>query len=120
MITGTAQSDFAPSEVFSRLRAAMAAGNFEIRSQSSETIDFRHGTYLTQSAPLLPKDGLIRITPSGSGSRVDYEIGVSGFAKYWMAFFGIAFCWLIFPAILVHRALFYHPDRLMKNLLQAI
>jgi hypothetical protein len=120
MITGSAQSDFTPSEVSNRLRAAMAAGNFEIRSQSPEMIDFRHGTYLTQSAPLLPKNGSIRITPSGSGSRVDYEIGVSGFAKYWMAFFGIAFCWLIFPAVLVHRALFYHPDRLMKNLLQAI
>ena len=120
MITGSAQSDFAPSEVLNRLRAAMAAGNFEIRSQSPEMIDFRHGTYLTQSAPLIPKNGSIRITPSGAGSRVDYEIGVSGFAKYWMAFFGIAFCWLIFPAVLVHRALFYHPDRLMKNLLQAI
>jgi len=120
MITGSTQSDFTPSEVLTRLRAAMAAGNFEILSQAPAMIVFRHGTYLTQSAPLLPKKGSIRITPNGSGSRVDYEIGVSGFAKYWMAFIGIAFCWLIFPAILVHRALCYHPDRLMKNLLQAI
>ena len=120
MITGSAQSDFSPSEVVNRLKAAMAAGNFEIRNQSPEMIDFRHGTYLTQSAPLLPKNGSIRITPSGSGSHVAYEIGVSGFAKYWLAFFGIAFCWLIFPAVLVHRALFHHPERLMTNLLQAI
>jgi len=120
MVTGTAQSDLTPSEASTRLRTAMAAGNFEICSQSPAMIEFRHGTYLTQSAPLLPKIGSIRIEPSGTGSRIDYEIGVSGFAKYWMGFIGIAFCWLIFPAILIHRALFYHPERLMKNLLQAI
>jgi hypothetical protein len=120
MTTGTAQSDLPPSEVSSRLRAAMAGGNFEISSQSPDRIVFRHGTYLTQSAPLLPKRGTIFISPNESGSRIDYEIGVVGFAKYWMALFGIAFCWLIFPAVIVYRALFYHPDRLMKNLLQAI
>lgn len=120
MITGSTQSDFTPDEVFDRLKVAMAAGNFDIRSQSSQRIDFRHGTYMTQSAPLLPKIGSITITPNGTGSRVDYEIEVSGFARYWMAFFGIVFCWLIIPAILVYRALFHHPDRLMKNLLQAI
>ncbi|MGJ8651012.1 MAG: hypothetical protein ACSHX4_11680 [Opitutaceae bacterium] len=120
MITGSIQSDFTPSEVSDRLKVAMAAGNFEILSQSNERIDFRHGTYLTQSATLLPKHGSILITQNGSGSRVDYEIEISGFAKYWLAFFGIILCWLIIPAILVHRALFHHPDRLMKNLLQAI
>ncbi|MGJ8653110.1 MAG: hypothetical protein ACSHX8_07540 [Opitutaceae bacterium] len=120
MITGSTQSDFTPSEVSDRLRTAMAAGNFEICNQTSERIEFRHGTYMTQSAPMLPKSGSIQITPSGSGTRVDYEIEIAGFAKYWMGFFGIIFCWLIIPAILVYRALFYHPDRLMKNLLQAI
>lgn len=98
----------------------MAAGNFEILAQSPTRIEFRHGTHLTQSAPLLPKKGVIHMVPSGSGSRVDYEIDVVGFVKYWLATIGIAFCWLIFPAIIVHRALFLHPDQLMKNLLQVI
>ena len=120
MTTGTAQSDLLPSEVSSRLRAAMAGGNFEIISQSPEQIVFRHGTFLTQSAPLLQKSGRISIRPSESGSHIDYEIGVVGFAKFWIGFFGIAFCWLIFPAVIVYRALFYHPERLMRNLLQAI
>ena len=120
MITGSAQSDLAPGEVSSRLKAAMAAGNFEILSQSRERIEFQQGTYLTRSAPLLPKKGAIQISPDGSGSRVDYEIEVCGFAKYWMGFIGIAFCWMIFPAVIVYRALFHHPDRLMKNLLQAV
>ncbi|GAA5119224.1 hypothetical protein GCM10023212_11010 [Luteolibacter yonseiensis] len=98
----------------------MAAGNFEILSQSAGVIEFRHGTYLTESAPLLPKHGIIRITPSGTGSRVDYEVGLSGIAKYWTAFIGIAFCWLVFPALVAHRAHFHHPKRLMENLLQAV
>ena len=120
MISESFQSELEPGEVLSRLKSAMAGGNFEILSQSADRIEFRHGTYLTQSAPLLPKRGVIRIAPAGNGSRVDYEIGVSGFAKYWVGFIGVVFCWLIFPAVIAHRALFHHPRRLMRNLLQAI
>lgn len=98
----------------------MAGGNFEIISQSPERIVFSHGTFLTQSASLLPKRGKITISRKGTGSSIDYEIGVVGFAKCWIGFFGIIFCWLIFPAVIAHRAIFYHPERLMKNLLQAI
>ena len=120
MTTGTTYSDFPPSEVSIRLRTAMAGGNFEILSHSQDQLVFRHGTFLTQSAPLLPKRGTIWISPDEFGSVIDYEIGVVGIAKCWLGFFGIAFCWLIFPAVIVYRALFYHPERLMKNLLQAI
>jgi hypothetical protein len=120
MIRGSVESKLAPSEVSTRLRAAMAAGNFEIRSDSPTMLAFRHGTYLTESVPHLPKKGTIWISPSQSGSRIDYEIGISGFPKYWMVFIGIVFCWLIFPPIFAHRALCHHPDRLMKNLLQTV
>jgi len=98
----------------------MAAGNFEILDDSPLSIDFRQGTYLTQSAPLLPKTGTIRISPDGTGSNVKFEIGVTNFAKYWMIFVGVAFCWLIFPPILIHRALVHHPAQLMRNLMHAI
>jgi len=120
MITDTTQSTLSPSEVIDRLKTVMAAGNFEIRGLSPDGISFRHGTHLTSSAPLLPKQGRIKVQPDENGSKIDYEIEVSGFVKYWMIFIGVIFCWLILPPILVHRALVHHPHQLMRNLLQAL
>ena len=98
----------------------MAGGNFEILNKGNQEIDFRHGTYLTQTATMLPKRGRIFVQPSDSGSLVRFEIEVYGFAKYWMLFFAVVFCWLIFPPIIIYRALKYHPKRLMLNLLQTL
>jgi len=120
MITDTKQSILSPSEVIDRLKIVMAAGNFEIRRSSPEGISFRHGTYLTSSAPLLPKQGQIKVQLDENGSRIDYEIEVYGFVKYWMIFIGVIFFWVIFPPLLVHRALVHHPHQLMRNLLQAL
>ena len=53
------------AEVIDRLKLAMAGGNFEIVSATGATISFRHGTYLTESAPLLPKRGTLCVEPSG-------------------------------------------------------
>ena len=120
MSKGSTRSDLAPGEALDRLVLAMAAGNFEILRRSPDGVDFRHGSYLAQSAVSLPKSGTISVFSDEPGCRVDYEIGVSGFAKYWIGFLGVAFCWLVFPAVIAYRALFYHPDRLMRNLLQCI
>ena len=120
MITGSKESTFSAPEVIDRLKTLMADGNFEIRGSSPDEISFRHGTFLTSSAPLLPKEGRIKVQPSEKGSQIEYEIKVSGFAKYWMVFIGVVFCWLIFPPILVYRALMHHPHQLIRNLLQAL
>lgn len=97
----------------------MAGGNFEILEKEARVIRFRHGTYLTQTATMLPKRGHISVLPADDGSLLQFEIEVYGFAKYWMIFFAVAFCWLIFPPIIVHRALCHHPEKLMRNLLQS-
>lgn len=120
MITGSKESNLPPGEVFAQLKTLLASGNFEILEASPEKIEFRHGTYLTSSAPLLPKRGQFRIEPNEQGSKIDFEIEVSGFAKYWILFVGVLFCWLIFPPIFVQRALVHHPQQLIKNLLQAV
>ena len=120
MSTGSKHSSFSPDQIVDRLRTAMAAGNFEITDGGSGRIEFRHGTYLTQTAPMLPERGNISIRPEGTGSMVQYKIEVYGFAKYWMMFIAIVFCWLIFPPLLVFRAINHHPVRLMENLLQCV
>ena len=98
----------------------MAAGNFRIVDETPGAFRFEHGTYMTSTAPLLPKHGRIGFFDDGDGTKVNYEVEVSGFARYWIAFIGIAFCWLIFPFILTRRALKVHPKLLMENLLQAV
>ena len=120
MITGSKIVARSPSEVLDRLKLAMSGGNFEITSQTDRSISFKHGTYLTQSAPMLPKKGTIRLAARGDGTELSYEITPTGFPKYWLLFIGVVFCWAIFPAILPYRALVHHPKRLMENLLEGI
>ena len=108
------------AEVIDRVKLAMAGGNFEIVSATDTTITFRHGTYLTESAPSLPKRGTIRVESSGKNATTAYEIEAVGFAKYWLMLIAVLFCWAIFPPVLAYRALIYHPKRLMENLLAGI
>lgn len=120
MITGTKQSKYSPAEVSERLRAALAAGNFRILGETAEAIRFEHGSHMTSTASMLPKRGSLEFRGNNGGTRVDYAVEVTGFARYWMWFIGIAFCWLVFPFILCRRALTVHPRLLMENLLQAV
>jgi len=120
MNTGSKTSSLSPDQVIGRLCAAMAAGNFDILNKNSNGIYFRHGTLWTQTPAMLPKQGTIAIKPVHEGTYIEYRIGLYGFAKYWLLFFAIAFCWLIFPPIIIYLALRKHPDRLMKNLLNAV
>ena len=120
MITGSKIVAKRPEEALDRLKLAMSGGNFEITTATESSICFRHGTYLTQSAPLFPTKGTIRLVRRQDGTEISYEIEPTGFPKYWLTFFGILFCWAIFPPIVAYRTLVYHPKRLMENLLQGI
>ena len=120
MITGSRFVTKSPVEVMDRLKLAMAAGNFEMVEVTEDSITFRHGTWLTQSAPQFPKAGKILLDDKGEGTDILYAVEPVGFPKYWLILCGIVFFWLIFPPILAHRTLVHHPRRVMENLLQGI
>jgi hypothetical protein len=120
MIAGTKITNNSQSKVLERIRTILAGANCEILDQSDESIRFRHGTYMTQTAPMLPKEGVLRLTGDGDSTRVDYEVQVSGFAKLWMTLVAVIFFWAVFPPILVYRALVYHPRQFMENILSGI
>ena len=126
MITDSTQSHLSPAEVLDRLKTVMVAEQFEILESSSNEIRFRHGAYFSSTAPSFPKRGQfpkrgrILIQPSEQGSRIDYEIEVYGIIRYWLFFISIACCWLIFPPVLVYRALSTKPRQLMRKVLQVI
>jgi len=120
MKTGHAEVHRGIEAVRDRLTSMLAAANCEILSDSAHEITFRHGTYLTESAPLLPKTGAFQMRPSPNGTMVNWRISVSPFAAGWMTFVAIVFCWTLFAPILVHRALTYHPARFMQNLVRGL
>lgn len=98
----------------------MSGGNFQITNATDSSISFKHGTYLTQSAPLFPKRGTINLADRDGKTEITYTVEPVGFPKYWLILIGILFCWLIFPPILAYRALRHHPQQLMENLLQGL
>ena len=120
MITGSKMVAKSPAEALDRLKLAMSGGNFEITALTDSSISFKHGTYLTRSAPLLPKKGTIRLAGRGDGTEISYEIKATGLPKYWLMLIGTLFFWAVFPPILAYRALAHHPRQLMENLLQGI
>ena len=126
MITDSTKSHLSPAEVLDRLKTVMATEHFEILESSSNEIRFRHGAYFSSTAPSFPKRGQfpkrgrILIQPSVNGSQVEYEVEVYGMIRYWLFFISIACCWLIFPPVLVYRALSTKPRHLMRKVLQVI
>jgi len=107
-------------KIMDKLRLMLAAANCEVTEESPNALRFRHGTFMTESAPLLAKKGRIVLSDRGDSTLVSYDIKVAGFARYWMTFVAIVFFWAIFPPILVHRALVYYPRRFMENLLAGL
>ena len=120
MIAGSRTIKKPIEEVSERLRMMLAAANCSVSDGDGNEVRFKHGTYLTQSAPLLPKSGTICLGTSSSGTNISYEIRVSGFARVWMILVAVLTCWAIFPPILVYRALAVHPRRFMDNLLEGL
>ena len=60
------------------------------------------------------------IQPNEQVTQIDYEIEVYGIIKIWLFFVSVVCCWLIFPPVLVYRALSTKPRQLMRKMLQAI
>ena len=120
MATGSRTVNKTPEQVVDRLRMLLAAANCEILEQEPDYIRFRHGTVLTQTAPMLPKEGVVRIVAEGDSTRIDYQIQAVGFPAVWLTIMGVVLSCLIFPAILAHRSLVYHPRRFMENLLAGL
>ena len=109
-----------PDDVHASIRRMMAAANFSIESESVNRIAFAHGTLLTQTASMLPKKGVITLTPTKDGTEVAYEIAVIGFAKWWILLVATVFFWLIFPPIIVYHTLVKQPQKLMDNLIAGV
>ncbi len=121
MISGSRTIKKPIEEVNDRLRLMLAAASCTVpKGGGKDTLRFQHGTYLTQSAPLLPKSGTIDLSENSSGTNVSYEIHVSGFVCVWMILVAVLTCWAIFPPILVYRALVVHPRRFISNLLDGV
>ena len=120
MITGLHTSSKPVGEVTDKLRMILAAANCTVTASSDEEIEFRHGTYLTQSSPLFPKTGAFGFTPIEGGTRIDYNIALTPFPTVWLTIFGVLFCWLIFPAIAAYRAIKVHPKQMMENILAGV
>ena len=120
MIAGHRTTPKPVDEVSDRLRAILAGANFTVTASSDEGIEFRRGTYLTQSSPLFPKTGAFRFSPIEGGTRIDYTVALAPFPAVWLTMFGVLFCWLIFPAIIAYRAIRVHPKQMMENILAGV
>ena len=103
-----------------KLKAILAAANCEVVDTSDHHVSFRHGTYMTGTASLLPKTATIELQERGNSTDLNYSVDTSGPAKWWLMFVGIIFCWAIFPPILVYRTLVYHPRRFMENIIAGV
>jgi hypothetical protein len=109
-----------PGEILGKLKMILAAANCRVLSAGDDGVRFRHGTYLTQSAPLLPKECTLTFHPEGPSTRIDGDIRVAGPARIWLIFVAVVLCWAIFPPILVYRALVWHPRQFVENLLAGL
>lgn len=121
MISGSLTINRPKEQVNDRLRMLLAAANCTVsKDDNNGTIRFQHGTYLTASAPLLPKSGTIQLAADDDGTRVSYEIHVAALARAWMILVAVLACWAIFPPILVYRALVVHPRLFIENVLEGV
>ena len=120
MISGSKVIEKTPAKVMDRLKVIMAGANCEILASGENSISFRHGTYLTQTAPMLPKLGIIRLSEQGNSTLVHYSIKTAGLIRVWLVLMAVILCWAIFPPILVYRTLVHHPRVFMENLLAGV
>lgn len=121
MIEGSRVVARPAAEVWDRLRMILAGANCEVEVvEEGRTLRFRHGTYLTQTSPMIPKTGTLRLSETDGGTRIHYTVQLSGFVQVWLILIAsLTFC-LIFPPILAYRALVVHPRRFMENLLAGV
>ncbi len=117
MITGSRSVKQPLGEVMGRLRMLLAAAGCEIVVSGKDYVEFRHGTYLTQTVSMLPKRGTIRLNSFAGETIVRYEISSPPFMRVWLTLCGVLFCWTIIVPVIAYLALAVHPRRFMENLL---
>jgi len=120
MPSGTVVVSHPRAEVLDRLKPILAGANCQILKSGSERVLFRHGTYLTQTAPSLLKECSLELQEADGKTTIHYTVSVVGFARVWLIIVAVVFFWAIFPPILVHRSLVHHPRQLVENMLSGI
>ena len=120
MVSGSRSAGQPLGEVMGKLRMLLAAAGCEIITSGKDYIDFRHGTYLTQTVSMLPKRGTIRLNSFAGQTIIRYEIGASPFVRAWLTLWGVLLCWTIFVPIIAYLALAVHPRRFMERLLAGL
>ena len=120
MPTGTVVVARSRSEVIDRLKPILAGANCQILKSSNERVLFRHGTHLTQTASLLPKECSLELHEANGKITIHYTVSVVGFARVWLIIVAVVFFWAIFPPVLIHRALVHHPRQFVENMLSGI
>lgn len=103
-----------------RLRLVLAAAGCDQQWPTPDSVTFRHGTMLTYTVSMMPKRGRMHLAEDGGRVRVDWTVESYGFARWWLTVWGVLFCWLVFPAILAHRAVAVEPRRFVERLLAAL
>jgi hypothetical protein len=120
MINGTHTFDRPMSEIKGKLKIILAGANCEITSQTNDTINFIHGTYMTQTPMLFRKIGSIILKENREGTRLDYMITTAPFITIWLTIYGTLFCWTVIIPILMNRILSKYPKKFMENMLAGI
>jgi len=120
MATGTVATPKPQAAVVEKLRGFLAAANCEIVESAHDHLAFRHGTYLTQTAPLFRKSCRLDFTESAGTTTVRYSVRPAPFIRVWLTLVAIVFCWTVFVPLLAYRALAYHPRRFVENLLAGV
>lgn len=121
MITGTRRVAKPLSQALDHLRMVLAGAGCETEIlEEGRLIRFRHGTYLTQTAPLLPKEGTLTLSEAQGVTQVHYRVHARGPIRIYMIIIAVLFCWTVFVPLLVHRALVHHPRKFVENLLAGV
>ncbi len=120
MSEGSVLASCSLQDAHEKIKALLAASNARVTDCAADRICFDHGTYMTQTASLLPKRAELFLSEVEDGVRIGYRISVNPGIRAYMIAVAVLFCWTIFAPVLVHRALVYHPKNFIENLLSGI
>ncbi len=121
MITGSRSVPKPIAEVTDRLRLILAGRNCHCsEAEDGHVIRFKMGGYGTQAAPVLPLRGTFRLEEEGGATAVSYRVEVAAFMRAWLIFLAVVLFCLIFPPILVYRALRVTPRSFAESILAGL
>jgi hypothetical protein len=121
MIAGSRSVPRPIAEVTDRLRLILASRACHCsEAEDGRVIHFRYGSSGTQAAPVLPLRGTFRLAEGDGATAVSYQVHVATFMRVWLLLLATAFCWLVFPPILVYRALRVTPRSYAESILAGL